>query len=89
MSGWLELEGHLQLADCEVVSEVVGYGGDGAERVSGYRSVELGHGRVQLPAHQLQVAQVPETIRDVTEGQAGLAAGCGGGSPMVIGSRPL
>lgn len=90
MPGRLELERHLQLADREVVAEVVGDGGDGAERVGGDGSVKLGHAvRVQLPAHQLQVAQVPETVRGVAEGQAGFAAGGDGGSPVVVGSHSL
>lgn len=64
VSGRLELQGDLQLAHREVVAEIVGDGGDGAERVGGNGAVELGHPRgVQLPAHQLQVAQVPETVR--------------------------
>lgn len=88
--GRLELQGDLQLAHREVVAEVVGDGGDGAERVGGNGAVELGHPRgVQLPAHQLQVAQVPETVRRFAQRQAGLAAGCGGRSPMVVGGRPL
>lgn len=33
--GRLELERHLQLSDCVVVSEIIGDGGDRAERVSG------------------------------------------------------
>lgn len=90
MSERLELEGHLQLTDCEVMAEIVGYGGDGAEGVGGDRSIKLGHAsRVQLPAHQLQVAQVPETIWGITEGQAGFTAGGGGGSPVVVGSHSL
>lgn len=90
MSERLKLERHLQLADHVVVAEIVGYGGDGAEWVGGDGSVKLGHAsRVQLPAHQLQVAQVPETVRSVTEGQAGFTAGGGGGSPVVVGSHSL
>lgn len=90
MSGRLKLQRDLQLADCEVVAEIVGYGGDWAEWVGGDGSVKLGHAcRVQLPAHQLQVAQVPEAIWGVTEGQAGFSAGGVGGSPMVVGSHSL
>lgn len=90
VSGWFELQGDLELPHREVVAEIVGDGGDGAERVSGNRAVKLGHpGGIQLPAHQLQVTQVPETVRCVTQGQAGFAAGCGGGSPMVVGGHSL
>lgn len=90
VSGRLELHGDLQLAHREVVAEIVGDGGDGAERVGGNGAVELGHpGGIQLPAHQLQVAQVPESVRSVAQRQAGLAAGRGGGSPMVVGSDSL
>lgn len=90
VSGWLELQGDLELPHREVVAEIVGDGGDGAERVGGHRAVKLGHpGGIQLPAHQLQVTQVPETVRSVAQGQAGFAAGCGGGSPMVVGSHSL
>lgn len=90
MPGWLKLKGHLQLANREVVAEVVGDGRDGAEGVGGDGSVQLGRPvRVHLPAHQLQVAQVSEPIRGVAIGQAGLAAGGGGGSPVVGGNRSL
>lgn len=90
MSRRLKLERDLQLADCEVVAEIVGYGGDWAEWVGGDGSVKLGNAcRVQLPAHQLQVAQVPEAIWGVTEGQAGFSAGGVGGSPMIVGSHSL
>lgn len=90
VSGRLELQGDLQLAHREVVAEIVGDGGDGAEGVGGNRAVKLSHpGGVQLPAHQLQVAQVPESVRSVAQGQARLAAGGGGGSPMVVGSDSL
>lgn len=72
------------------MAEVVGDGGDGAERVGGDGTVELGHaGRVQLSAHQLQVAQVPEAVWGVTQGQAGLAAGGGGGPPVVVSRHSL
>ena len=90
LPGRLKLQRHLQLAHRIVVAEVVGDGGDGAERVGGDGTVELGHaGRVQLPAHQLQVAQVPEAIRGFAEGQAGLSAGGGGGPPVVVGRHSL
>lgn len=90
LPGRLKVERHLQLANREVVAKVVGDGGDGTERVGGDGSVKLGHaGRVQLPAHQLQVAQVPEAVRGVAEGQAGFAAGGGGGPPVVVGSHSL
>ncbi len=90
LPGWLKLERHLQLTDCEVVAKVVGDGRDGTEWVGGDGSVKLGHASwVQLPAHQLQVAQVPEAIRGVAEGQAGFAAGGGGGPPVVVGSHSL
>lgn len=90
MPGLLKLERHLQLADSEVVAKIVGDGGDGAERVGGDGSVELGHAcRVQLPAHQLQVAQVPESVRGVTESQAGFAAGSSRGPPVVVGNNSL
>lgn len=86
----LQLQRHFQLAHCEVMAEVVGDGGDWAERVGGDGPVELSHaGRVQLPAHQLQVAQVPETIRGVTKGQTRLATGRRGGAPMVVGCCSL
>lgn len=90
VSGRLELQGDLQLAHREVVAEIVGDGGDGAERVGGNRAVKLSHpGGIQLPAHQLQVTQVPESVRSVAQGQARLAAGRGGGSPVVVGSDSL
>lgn len=90
MPGLLKLKRHLQLANREVMAEVVGDGGDGAERVGGDGSVKLCHAsRVQLSAHQLQVAQLPETIWGVTEGQAGFAAGGSGGPPVVVGSHSL
>lgn len=90
LPGRLKLQGHLQLADSEVVAKVVRDGGDGTERVSGDGAVELGHaGWIQLPAHQLQVAQVPEAVRGVTKCQAGLTAGCGRGAAMVVGCHSL
>lgn len=90
VSGWLELQGDLQLAHGEVVAEIVGDRGDGAERVGGNRTVKLGHpSGIQLPAHQLQVTQVPEGVWSVTQGQAGFATGRSGGSPMVVGCHSL
>lgn len=86
----VELQGHFKLADREVVTEVVCDGGDGAERVGGDGAVELSQARwVQLPAHQLQVAQLPERVGGVAEGQAGFTAGGGGGAPVVDGRHSL
>lgn len=90
LPGGFELQCHLQLPHGEVVAKVVGDGGDGAERVRGDGAVQLGQaGRVQFPAHQLQVAQVPEHIRGVTQGQAGLTAGGGRSPPVVVRSHSL
>lgn len=90
LPAWLKLQRHLQLANCEVMAKIVGNGGDGAERVGGDGTVELGHaGGIQFPAHQLKVAQVLEAIWGVTQGQAGFAAGGVGGSPVVVGRHSL
>lgn len=90
VDGRLESQRHLQLANCKVVAEVVCDGGDGAERVGGDGSVQLSPAAgVQLPTHQLQVAQLPEAIRGVAQRQAGLAAGGGGCSTVVVGGHSL
>lgn len=90
VGGRLEGQRHLQLAHREVVAEVVGDRGDGTERVCGDRAVQLGDAAgVQLPTHQLQVAQLPEAVWGVAQRQAGLAAGGGGCSPVVVGGHSL
>ena len=90
----LILQGHLQLPHCVVVPKIVADGGNRAERVGGHGAVE-GHdptGRVhQVPAHQLQVSQVPQPIRGVHQLQAGLTTqvGGGGGPSVVVGDHSL
>lgn len=90
VGGRLEGQRHLQLAHREVVAKVVGDGGDGTERVGGDGAVQLSTAAgVQLPAHQIQVAQLPQAVRGVAQCQAGLAAGGGGCSPVVVGGHSL